>query len=63
MSPEILKNIFDPCYTTKGVGEGTGMGLAVAYGLAKKCNGWIGVRREAGDLQHGTASQLKSSLT
>lgn len=35
--------IFDPFYTSKGVGEGTGMGLAISYGIVKKYNGQINV--------------------
>jgi signal transduction histidine kinase len=31
MTPEVMKNIFHPFYTTKPVGVGTGLGLAIAY--------------------------------
>ncbi len=40
---EKIKLIFDPFYTTKEVGEGTGMGLSISYGIVKKYNGKIGV--------------------
>ena len=38
------QKIFDPFYTTKEVGEGTGLGLAVAYGILKKHKGSISVQ-------------------
>ncbi|OQX19371.1 MAG: hypothetical protein BWK76_04580 [Desulfobulbaceae bacterium A2] len=40
---EDLGKIFDPFYTTKGVGKGTGLGLAVVYGIVKKHRGHITV--------------------
>ncbi len=48
MDHEVMKRIFDPFYTTKGVGQGTGMGLAVVYGIAKALNGDITVESELG---------------
>lgn len=43
MSQEILSHIFDPFYTTKKEGRGTGMGLAVVHGIVKSYEGEIKV--------------------
>lgn len=45
---EIQKSIFTPFFTTKGVGEGTGLGLSVSYNLAKKMNGRLELESEQG---------------
>ncbi|WP_428564718.1 MAG: ATP-binding protein [Solidesulfovibrio sp. DCME] len=41
--PEVREHIFEPFYTTKGVGKGTGLGLAVAYSLTKRHGGRLEV--------------------
>lgn len=42
----IVDKIFDPYFTTKEVGKGSGMGLAVVHGIIKSCNGAISVYSE-----------------
>lgn len=40
----VLSRIFEPFYTTKPIGEGTGMGLSMAYGTMLSHKGWIQCR-------------------
>jgi len=55
MAPEIMARIFDPYYTTKEVGKGTGMGLSVIHGIVKRHGG--GIRVES-DLGKGTLFEI-----
>lgn len=55
MDDETLSHIFEPFYTTKQVGQGTGLGLATVYGIIKQHDGFVDVSSR---LDHGTVFRI-----
>jgi len=55
IAAENVAKIYDPFYTTKGVGRGTGLGLAVSYGIVQEHAGHISVESTPG---HGTSFRI-----
>jgi PAS domain S-box-containing protein len=55
MSMDILEHVFEPFYTTKEVGEGSGLGLSMVYGFVKQSGGHVEIDSEPGN---GTSIRL-----
>ena len=48
MAPDVIERAFDPFYTTKPIGQGTGLGLSMAYGFAKQSGGQVRIHSIVG---------------
>jgi signal transduction histidine kinase len=57
---ENLERIFDPGFTTKGVGVGTGLGLSISYNIIKRHHGTIEAESVPG---HGTTMRIRLPIT
>jgi PAS domain S-box-containing protein len=55
MSPQVMARAFDPFYTTKPTGQGTGLGLSMVYGFAKQSGGQV---RLYSEIDQGTTVRL-----
>jgi CheY-like chemotaxis protein len=55
MDPETKQRVFDPFFSTREMGRGTGLGLAAAYGIIRSHGGMINVASEKG---HGTTFNI-----
>jgi two-component system NtrC family sensor kinase len=57
-----LGKVFEPFYTTKGIGQGTGLGLATAYGIVKMHKGQINVESNNDPAKGSTGTSFKIVL-
>ncbi|MBT8349702.1 MAG: HAMP domain-containing histidine kinase, partial [Deltaproteobacteria bacterium] len=57
---DVINSIFEPYFTTKAPGEGTGMGLAVVKSIVEKSGGKITVKSQLGE---GTAFRVYLPIT
>ena len=55
MDAETQRHVFEPFFSTKALGKGTGLGLASVYGVVEQSGGWISFRSQVG---HGTSFSI-----
>ena len=55
MTPEVLAKVFEPFFSTKGEGKGSGLGLSMVYGFVKQSGGHVKIYSEPG---HGSTIKL-----
>ena len=55
MTPEVLRQVFNPFFTTKETGEGSGLGLSMVFGFTKQSGGHVEIESEVGE---GTTVRL-----
>ena len=48
MTPEVMARAFEPFYTTKPIGQGTGLGLSMVYGYIKQAKGYVHIKSQPG---------------
>jgi CheY-like chemotaxis protein len=56
MAPEVLAHVLEPFYTTKNVGQGTGLGLSMTYGVVTAHGGTLAIASQPG---HGVSVKLR----
>ena len=49
MTPDVLENAFNPFFSTRATGEGTGLGLSMVYGFARQSGGYCRIESEIGE--------------
>ncbi|WP_306590752.1 ATP-binding protein [Geothrix sp. 21YS21S-4] len=59
MAPEVLRQALDPYYSTKSSGQGHGLGLPIAFSLAKQMGGWLSLDSRPDE---GTRAELRLPL-